>query len=198
MAHFQEKLFEEYEQAEEDYETHLVTYVEELSAKRYDTALESCDGMLEASPKDAEAALCRALVHALRGDSEEEDDDYCTLWLKRCDRWRVDGEDCMGVPWGAPNDLNTFMAMVNAVPSDWTWSAFSLGRDQMPYAAAAVLAGGNVRVGLEDNLFLEKGALATNAQLVEKAVGIIEGMGARIAGPEAVRKTLGLTKRAPA
>ena len=100
MAHFQEKLFEEYEQAEEDYETHLATYVEELSAKRYDTALESCDGMLEASPKDAEAALCRALVHALRGDSEEEDDDYCTLWLKRCDRWRVDGEDCMGVPWG--------------------------------------------------------------------------------------------------
>ena len=74
--------------------------MEELSAKRYDTALESCDGMLEASPKDAEAALCRALVHALRGDSEEEDDDYCTLWLKRCDRWRVDGEDCMGVPWG--------------------------------------------------------------------------------------------------
>ena len=63
---------------------------------------------------------------------------------------------------------------------------------------AAVLAGGNVRVGLEDNLFLEKGVLATNAQLVEKAVGIIEGMGARIAGPEAVRETLGLTKRAPA
>jgi hypothetical protein len=100
MAHFQEKLFEEYEQAEEDYETHLATYVEELSAKRYDTALESCEGMLEASPKDAEAALCRALVHALRGDDDEEDDDYCTLWLKRCDRWRVDGEDCMGVPWG--------------------------------------------------------------------------------------------------
>ena len=100
MAHFQEKLFEEYEQAEEDYETHLATYVEELSAKRYDTALESCEGMLEASPKDAEAALCRALVHALRGDADEEDDDYCTLWLKRCDRWRVDGEDCMGVPWG--------------------------------------------------------------------------------------------------
>ncbi|MEP0581617.1 MAG: 3-keto-5-aminohexanoate cleavage protein, partial [Roseibium sp.] len=77
---------------------------------------------------------------------------------------------CMGVPWGAPNDLNTLMAMVNAIPEDWTWSAFSLGRDQMPYAAAAVLAGGNVRVGLEDNLFLEKGVLATNAQLIEKAV----------------------------
>ncbi|MEP0234353.1 3-keto-5-aminohexanoate cleavage protein [Roseibium sp.] len=104
---------------------------------------------------------------------------------------------CMGVPWGAPNDLNTLMAMVNAIPEDWTWSAFSLGRDQMPYAAAAVLAGGNVRVGLEDNLFLEKGVLATNAQLIEKAVNVIEGMGARIIGPEAVRQKLGLTKRAP-
>ncbi len=104
---------------------------------------------------------------------------------------------CMGVPWGAPNDLNTFMAMVNNVPDDWTWSAFSLGRDQIPYAAQAVLAGGNVRVGLEDNLFLEKGVLATNAQLVERAVGVIEGMGATVIGPDAVRKTLGLTKRAP-
>ncbi|MEP2182291.1 3-keto-5-aminohexanoate cleavage protein, partial [Roseibium sp.] len=104
---------------------------------------------------------------------------------------------CMGVPWGAPNDLNTLMAMVNAIPEDWTWSAFSLGRDQMPYAAAAVLAGGNVRVGLEDNLFLEKGVLATNAQLIEKAVNVIEGMGARIIGPVAVRQKLGLTKRGP-
>ncbi len=105
---------------------------------------------------------------------------------------------CMGVPWGAPNDLDTFMAMVNAVPPDWEWSAFSLGRDQMPYVAAAVLAGGNVRVGLEDNLFLDKGVLATNAQLVERAAGIVERMGARVIGPQAVRERLGLTKRAPA
>lgn len=104
---------------------------------------------------------------------------------------------CMGVPWGAPNDLNTFMAMVNNVPEDWNWSAFSLGRDQMPYVAASVLAGGNVRVGLEDNLFLEKGVLATNAQLVERAVSLIENMGARVVGPKYVREKLGLTKRAP-
>ena len=104
---------------------------------------------------------------------------------------------CMGVPWGAPNDLNTFMAMVNNVPDDWNWSAFSLGRDQMAYVAAAVLAGGNVRVGLEDNLWLDKGVLATNAQLVERAVTIIENMGARVIGPEAVRERLGLVKRAP-
>ena len=104
---------------------------------------------------------------------------------------------CMGVPWGAPDDLNTFMAMVNNVPSDWTFSAFALGRNQMAYAAAAVLAGGNVRVGLEDNLWLGKGQLATNAQLVERAVTVIEIMGARVIGPEEVRKKLGLTKRAP-
>lgn len=104
---------------------------------------------------------------------------------------------CMGIPWGAPNDLNTFMAMVNNVPADWDWSAFSIGRDQMPYVAAAVLAGGNVRVGLEDNIYLAKGVLATNAQLVDRAVGIIEGMGATVIGPGAVRKRLGLTKREP-
>jgi uncharacterized protein (DUF849 family) len=104
---------------------------------------------------------------------------------------------CMGVPWGAPDDLNTFMAMVNNVPAHWHWSAFSLGRHQMPYVAAAVLAGGNVRVGLEDNLFLDKGVLATNAQLVERAVTIIENMGARVIGPNEVRARLGLTKRAP-
>ena len=104
---------------------------------------------------------------------------------------------CMGVPWGAPDDLNTLMAMVNNIPRDWHWSAFSLGRHQMPYVAAAVLAGGNVRVGLEDNLWLAKGQLATNAQLVERAVTIIESLGARVIGPEEVRTRLGLTKRAP-
>ncbi len=104
---------------------------------------------------------------------------------------------CMGVPWGAPDDLNTFMAMVNNVPKDWTFSAFALGRNQMAYVAASVLAGGNVRVGLEDNLWLGKGQLATNAQLVERAANIIENLGARVIGPEEVRAKLGLTKRAP-
>ena len=104
---------------------------------------------------------------------------------------------CMGVPWGAPDDLNTFMAMVNNVPDDWTFSAFALGRNQMAYAAAAVLAGGNVRVGLEDNLMLDKGVLATNEALTARAVEIVERMGARVIGPADVRERLGLTKRAP-
>jgi len=104
---------------------------------------------------------------------------------------------CMGVPWGAPNDLNTFMAMVNNVPDDWNWSAFSLGRDQMAYVAASVLAGGNVRVGLEDNLYLDKGVLAENWQLVERAGSIISNLGARVISPAEVRTRLGLTKQAP-
>jgi uncharacterized protein (DUF849 family) len=104
---------------------------------------------------------------------------------------------CMGIPWGAPNDLNTFMAMVNNVPADWNWSAFSIGRDEMPYVAASVLAGGHVRVGLEDNLWLGKGELATNEALVSRAVSIIENMGATVMGPDAVRQKLGLTKQAP-
>ena len=105
---------------------------------------------------------------------------------------------CMGVPWGAPDDLNTFMAMVNNVPDDWVFSAFSLGRHQMPYVAAAVLAGGNVRVGLEDNLYLERGVLATNAQLVDKAASLIAKMGVEVMSPQQVRDELRLEKRAPA
>jgi uncharacterized protein (DUF849 family) len=104
---------------------------------------------------------------------------------------------CMGVPWGAPDDLGTVLAMVNAVPKDWTFSAFSLGRHQMAYVAASVLAGGNVRVGLEDNLWLGKGELARNDQLVARAAGLVENLGARVIGPAEVRAKLGLVKRAP-
>ena len=104
---------------------------------------------------------------------------------------------CMGIPWGAPNDLNTYMAMVNNIPIDWHWSSFSISRDQMPYVAASVLAGGNVRVGLEDNIWLEKGVLATNESLVKKATTIIEAMGSTLMSPQQVRDLLGLTKRAP-
>ena len=104
---------------------------------------------------------------------------------------------CMGIPWGAPDDMNTLSAMVNNLPPDWHFSAFSLGRNEMPFVAAAVLMGGNVRVGLEDNLYLEKGVLATNAQLVERAVRIVTDMGARVIGPEEVREKLKLQKRAP-
>ncbi|GGE87503.1 3-keto-5-aminohexanoate cleavage protein [Stappia taiwanensis] len=125
------------------------------------------------------------------------------LWLARklVDEGVLDSpalvQLCMGIPWGAPDDLNTFMAMVNNVPPDWHWSAFSIGRNEMPYVAASVLAGGNVRVGLEDNLWLSRGELASNEALVARAVTIVEALGARVIGPQEVRERLSLTKRAP-
>ncbi|MEM9176135.1 MAG: 3-keto-5-aminohexanoate cleavage protein [Myxococcota bacterium] len=102
---------------------------------------------------------------------------------------------CMGVPWGAPDDMNTLMAMVNNVPDHWHFSAFSIGRRQLEYVAAAALVGANVRVGLEDNLYLARGELATNAQLVERATTILTGMNFDVMGPGDVRALLGLTKQ---
>jgi uncharacterized protein (DUF849 family) len=103
---------------------------------------------------------------------------------------------CMGIPYGAPDDPGTLLSMVNQMPHGAVWSAFSIGRMELPYVAMATLAGGNVRVGLEDNLYLSRGVLATNAQLVERAVTILEAMGVRVLGPGEVRDKLHLKKRA--
>ena len=102
---------------------------------------------------------------------------------------------CMGIPYGAPADINTFMAMVAAMPAGAVWSSFAIGRMQLPWVAQSVLAGGNVRVGLEDNIWLGKGVKATNGGLVERAVSILSAMNVTIMGPEATRKKLGLTRR---
>ena len=102
---------------------------------------------------------------------------------------------CLGIPWGAPDDLNTLLAMVNNIPENWTFSAFSIGRNAIPYPAASVLAGGNVRVGLEDNLYLSRGVLASNGQLVERAMALVEQMAVKVIGPAEVRAKLGLVKR---
>ena len=102
---------------------------------------------------------------------------------------------CMGIAYGAPDDPNTFMAMVNNLPRDSVFSAFSISRMQIPFAAMSVLAGGNVRVGLEDNLYAGPGQLATNAMLVEKARTLLETMGVRLMSPQAVRDKLKLVKR---
>jgi uncharacterized protein (DUF849 family) len=101
---------------------------------------------------------------------------------------------CMGIAYGAPDDPNTFMAMVNQLPPNAVFSAFSIGRMQLPFVAQAVLAGGNVRVGLEDNLYLDKGVLASNADLVDRAVKILDNMNVSVMGPADVRKKLQLTK----
>ncbi len=102
---------------------------------------------------------------------------------------------CLGIPWGAPDDLRTFQALVDNLPEGWIFSAFSIGRNQLPFVAAAALAGGNVRVGLEDNIYLERGVLASNGQLVERAVTILEAMNIRILAPDEVRAKLKLEKR---
>jgi uncharacterized protein (DUF849 family) len=88
------------------------------------------------------------------------------------------------------------MALVNQLPAGCVFSAFSIGRMQLPYVAMAALAGGNVRVGLEDNLYLSRGVLATNAQLVERAVGMLTAMNARVLGPDDVRAKLQLRRHA--
>ena len=101
---------------------------------------------------------------------------------------------CMGIPYGAPDDAMTLLAMVNQLPAGAVFSAFSIGRMQLPYVALAALAGGNVRVGLEDNIYLSRGVLATNAELVERTVTILEAMNVRVIGPEEVRDRLGLVR----
>ena len=99
---------------------------------------------------------------------------------------------CLGIPWGAGADSATMTAMVGQLPRDAFWSGFGISRTQMPMAAQAMLLGGNVRVGLEDNLYLEKGVPASNAQLVEKAVRIIRDLGGQICDADQARERLGL------
>jgi uncharacterized protein (DUF849 family) len=101
---------------------------------------------------------------------------------------------CMGIPYGAPDDPTTLMTMVGRLPAGCVFSAFSIGRMQVPYVAMSALAGGNVRVGLEDNIFLSRGVLATNADLVGRAVTILEAMNARVLGPHEVREKLRLRR----
>jgi uncharacterized protein (DUF849 family) len=99
---------------------------------------------------------------------------------------------CMGIPWGVPAEPGLMKAMVDLLPAGANWTGFGIGRMQMPIAAQAVLLGGHVRVGLEDNLYLERGVLASNGQLVERAVKIVEALGARVLAPPEARARFGL------
>jgi uncharacterized protein (DUF849 family) len=102
---------------------------------------------------------------------------------------------CMGIPYGAPVDPGLLQAMVNLLPEKAQWASFAIGRDQMPWVAQSVLLGGHVRVGLEDNLYLAKGVKATNGQLVERAVGIVQDLGATVVSASRAREILGLKER---
>ena len=102
---------------------------------------------------------------------------------------------CLGIPWGAPADTTSMKAMVDNLPANAVWAGFGIGRMQMPMAAQAVLLGGNVRVGLEDNLWLDRGVLASNGQLVERAAAILSRLGARVLTPAEGRVKMGLSQR---
>jgi uncharacterized protein (DUF849 family) len=102
---------------------------------------------------------------------------------------------CLGIPWGAPVNTQTMAYQVGELPKNAVWAGFGIGRMEFPMVAQAVLLGGHVRVGLEDNLWLEKGVHASNATLVEKAGKIITLLGSKIASPDEARKILGLKAR---
>lgn len=108
----------------------------------------------------------------------------------------IDGDPlyqfCLGIPWGAEADAETLSYMKNLIPENSRWAAFGIGRMQFPVVAHSILQGGHIRVGLEDNLYLEKGKLATNEQLVDKAASIVEILGSDIMTPAEARKELNL------
>ena len=102
---------------------------------------------------------------------------------------------CMGIPWTAEANTENMLAMRNMLPGNAIWAGFGISRMQMPMVAQAMILGGNVRVGLEDNLYLEKGVLASNGQLVERAVEIVSRLGGRVLSPAEARQELDLKKR---
>ena len=102
---------------------------------------------------------------------------------------------CLGIPWGAPVNTQTMAYMAGELPANAVWAGFGIGRWQMPMVAQAILLGGHVRVGLEDNLYLEKGVYGTNASLTERATEIIRLMGAQVASADEARDILGLKPR---
>ena len=102
---------------------------------------------------------------------------------------------CLGIRWGAQDLPRNFQTMVDNLPPQASWAGFAIGAMEMPMVAQAVLLGGHVRVGLEDNIYLSRGVKASNAQLVERARQILELMGADVQTPERARQTLQLSKQ---
>jgi uncharacterized protein (DUF849 family) len=100
---------------------------------------------------------------------------------------------CMGVPWAAPGRPENMISMRDELPPGALWAGFGISSNEFPMVAQAAILGGHVRVGLEDNLYIAKGQLASgNAQLVERAVQIVEALGAKVATPDEARAILEL------
>jgi uncharacterized protein (DUF849 family) len=157
------------------------------------------DYVMTNTPGMIRAMARKAQSWGVRPELEVFDTGHLVLVNELVDEGLIDDPPliqlCMGIPYGAPEDINTLMSMVARLPRNAIFSAFSIGRMQLPYVAMAVLAGGNVRVGLEDNLYLSRGRLATNAELVERAVDILHAMNVRVLGPDEVRAKLKLKQR---
>jgi uncharacterized protein (DUF849 family) len=156
------------------------------------------DYVLVNTPGILRAMARRIKELGVRPELEVFDSGHLVLVKELLDEGLIDDpvlvQLCMGIPYGAPDDPTTLMTMVGKLPPGAVFSAFSIGRMQLPYVALAALAGGNVRVGLEDNIYLSRGVLASNGQLVERAVTILEAMNATVLGPDEVRAKLRLQR----
>ena len=136
----------------------------------------------------------------VKPELEVFDTGHVRLANKLVDEGLIDGAPlfqlCLDIPYGAPADTRTMAAMVDLLPPGAVWAAFAISRMEMPIVAQSVLLGGNVRVGLEDNLYLRRGVFASNAQLVEKAVALVDALGARTLTTAEARAKLGLPQPA--
>ena len=154
------------------------------------------DYVLVNTPGVLRAMARRVQELGVRPELEVFDTGHLVLVKELIDEGLVDDpvliQLCMGIPYGAPDDLGTLLALVRQLPERCVFSTFSIGRMQLPYVPLAALVGGNVRVGLEDNLYLSRGRLATNGELVARAVSMLEAMNARVLGPQEVREKLAL------
>jgi uncharacterized protein (DUF849 family) len=124
--------------------------------------------------------------------------DTGNLWFANqlCDEGLIDSpawiQLCTGIAYGMPNDVGLLSALMPMLPPGSHFTSFALGGMQIPWVAQSVLLGGHVRVGLEDNLYLDRGVFASNADLVARAADLIRTMGARVQSADEARSTLGL------
>lgn len=154
------------------------------------------DGVMVNTAGMVRAMAARAQELGVKPELEVFDTGHVLLANDLVKEGLIDGvrlyQLCLGVGYGAPTDLTTLMAMVHLLPQESIYSAFSVGTMELPYVAASPLAGAHVRVGLEDNLYLSRGRLASNAELVQRAIEILERMGVRVMSPDQMREKLKL------
>ena len=149
----------------------------------------------------AQLRACAKLIQSYGVKAEMEVFDSGHLWFaaKMCEEGLMDDHPlfqlCLGIPWGAPYNTETMAYMKSQLPSNAIWAGFGIGRNEFPGVAQAVLLGGHARVGLEDNLYLDKGVFASNATLVERAVKIVQMLGTNVATPDEGRALLHIKAR---